>query len=312
MKTVLIEMDGRLGNQMFLYAFYKKMCKVYPDIQFKMDISTVYAKQYEGGLELTQVFPNVKMSIASKKEILRIEKKHTFKYRGRGSGIIQRITENINKKNRLKIKKYIATEEALGDQLFSITDWNNISFFSGFWQKIDYYEDILVALREDLAFRDFDDVADIKLANDIKCNNSVSVHIRRGDYVGEILDILDVDYYKSIIETINKEIKDPVFYFFSDDIEYIEENFKDVKKIIVNNKRDLLTNYRDMQLMSLCKHNIIANSTFSIWAALLNRNNERKVYYPDMFTREEKMQQIKLPGFIQVKTNLFMEKKWLV
>ena len=290
MKTVLIEMDGRLGNQMFLYAFYKKMCIQYPDIHFKVDISTVYQKKYDGGLELSYVFPNLKIEKASFGEILKIEKKLTFKYRGKGSRILREVTDNINSKRRKKITESILTDSNICVsklQDLKAKEWENIRFFSGFWQNISLYKDLISELQQDFSFREMDEAKDLKINNQISKSHSVSVHIRRGDYVGETLDILTVEYYKKIISNILEEIPDATLFFFSDDIEYIEKNFGDVKKVIVSENRNDFTNFRDLQLMSLCEYNVIANSTFSLWAALLNSNPNKKVYYPSKFTKEE-------------------------
>lgn len=303
MKTVLIEMDGRLGNQMFLYAFYKNMCKHYPNIHFKVDISTVYQKKYEGGLELLYVFPELKIEKASFGEILKIEKKFTFKYRGKGSRILREITDEINSKRRKSISETILTDSNISVsklQDLKNEDWENIRFFSGFWQNISLYKDLITELQQDFSFRKMDDSKDLEIKEQISNSRSASVHVRRGDYVGETLDVLTVEYFKKIISNIVKEMPDVTLFFFSDDIEYIEQNFSDVKKVIVSENRNEFTNFRDLQLMSLCEYNVIANSTFSLWAALLNSNPNKKVYYPSKFTKEEEFQNIELPGFIRV------------
>ena len=299
----MIEMEGRLGNQMFIYAFYKEMCKRFPDINFKVDISTVYQKKYERGLELTYVFPGLDIEFASALETYSIEKKLTFKYRGKGSRILRNITDGINAKRRKKIESSIVTDKSLsGGDLSEISreKIESIRFFSGFWQKVSYYKDSILDLQQDFKFREMTDSYDIELAQRIANTNSVSVHIRRGDYVGEVLDILDADYYKRIVSEILKENPDTTLFFFSDDIEYINEHFGDIDKIIVSANRDDFSNFRDLQLMSMCRTNVIANSTFSLWAALLNNNPDKRVYYPSKFTKDEEAQMIELPGFIRV------------
>lgn len=179
-------------------------------------------------------------------------------------------------------------------------NWNEIRYFDGYWQTIAYYEDFLQELKQDFTFAPLEDEENQALLCRMQSQESVSVHVRRGDYVGETLDILDTAYYSEIIKNIQKERPESWFYFFTNDAAYVEKEYEwlEKKKIVKNNTK--LESFRDMQLMSACRHNVIANSTFSIWAALLNDSPERKVYYPSYYYEGIPMQDIRLPGFIRV------------
>ncbi len=124
----------------------------------------------------------------------------------------------------------------------------------------------------------------------IKNKNSVAIHIRRGDYlkpkVMRFHGILDESYYKKSINYINKKVKNPTFFIFSDDIILVKKNlffFNDIKHIFIDTKSSI----NDLNLMSNCKHFIIANSTFSWWGAWLSKNKNKIVCAPKKWVRAE-------------------------
>lgn len=114
-------------------------------------------------------------------------------------------------------------------------------------------------------------------------SNSVSIHIRRGDFLSpqyyeKLGDIATKYYYYNAIEYITNKINDPIFFVFSDDIEWVKLNLQIKNAIYITWNTDK-NSYKDMYLMTQCKANIIANSTFSYWGAYLNDNNP-VVCYP--------------------------------
>lgn len=118
-----------------------------------------------------------------------------------------------------------------------------------------------------------------KMLEQIKQTNSVSIHIRRGDYV-KLGWVCNLDYYKNAIAEIVKHEKYPHFYIFSDDIPWVRENLQIQEPCTFVDINDGNSGYFDMELMKNCKHNIIANSTFSWWAAWLNPNFNKRVISP--------------------------------
>ena len=150
---------------------------------------------------------------------------------------------------------------------------------SGYWAKFPYFDDI----RDELIKEIQPKLINSKNQNMLKIidsTNSVSIHIRRGDYLTEpLFKLLDDSYYEPAITYMMKKGFNPTFYIFSDDIEYCKkykyhENFHIVDLNYGNDS------YMDLVLMSKCKHNIIANSTFSWWAAYLNNNLCKTIIYP--------------------------------
>lgn len=146
------------------------------------------------------------------------------------------------------------------------------SFFFGDWQKVSFFKDIdlRIRLREEYITE-----RARKIANQLRNENSVAIHVRRTDYINLGWD-LSLEYYK---EAINKiwatQRRHPFFYVFSDEPFWVINNLPE--EIISVIHEDTLT---DFWLMSQCKHHIIANSTFSFWPAYLNENPDKIVIYP--------------------------------
>ena len=143
-----------------------------------------------------------------------------------------------------------------------------------------YREDLL----KEFTFAEHPNAQNKVLLDEIKKTNSVSVHIRRGDYLNEANKNLfytpSVEWYKCAMEMMEKHVDAPHYYFFSDDIAWVRENFAEMSNatfVDVNHGADT---YNDMRLMSACRHNIIANSTFSWWGAWLNTNTDKVVIAP--------------------------------
>ena len=115
----------------------------------------------------------------------------------------------------------------------------------------------------------------------------MSIHIRRTDYIGNPLhdNICTLEYYKSATYLIKKNIKDPIFFVFSDDIEWCTKNLFINDAIFIEGNINK-NSYKDMQLMTACKCNIIANSSFSWWAAWLNSYEKKIVITPNRMNNE--------------------------
>ena len=114
-----------------------------------------------------------------------------------------------------------------------------------------------------------------KLREILDYSNTVAVHVRRGDYKKHC-SVLPAEYYNRAVERINGLIDNPLFCIFSDEIEWVKKNMKFEGKCFYVNEDHKLTNFEELIVMSCCKHDIIANSTYSWWGAWLN-NNEKKI-----------------------------------
>lgn len=161
----------------------------------------------------------------------------------------------------------------------------------GYWQTEKYFSSITPVIREEFRIKKPLSDATLNIAKKIDETESVSVHFRRGDYISnpatlKVHGICDLEYYEKAIARITKETPVKHLYIFSDDISWARENLNlSLPTTFVDHNNEQHA-YEDLFLMSKCKHNIIANSTFSWWAAWLNNNPSKKVIVPQSWFRE--------------------------
>ena len=154
-------------------------------------------------------------------------------------------------------------------------------YVSGYWVSYKYFQDIADVLRTEFAIKNNLSGDNLELAQKILEDNSVSLHIRRGDYIN-IGCCLPLDYYYQAINNLKKNVEHPHFYVFSDDVIWVKEHFQiGIDEVTYVSHNGAEQDYEDLRLMSLCKHHIIANSTFSWWGAWLCKNDQKIVYAPD-------------------------------
>ncbi|MEC3878254.1 alpha-1,2-fucosyltransferase [Parapedobacter sp. 10938] len=184
-------------------------------------------------------------------------------------------------------KAYYEEKQLFGYDRQIFTDPNH-RYYWGYWQHISYIEPVADRLRIDLRFPDFSNLENVKLVEVLADENTVSVHVRRGDYLGDPLlgGICDADYYHRALDYMKRNIDQPRFVFFSDDIPWCKANFPLTNALFVDWNKGL-ESFRDMQLMSLCKHHIIANSSFSWWGAWFNSDPHKIVVSPSHWVTKE-------------------------
>ena len=156
-------------------------------------------------------------------------------------------------------------------------------YLQGYWQSEKYFLPAAETIRKEFTFKE-EYIKNVSgLAARLRSSSSVSVHIRRGDYTNikiiEIHGILEAAYYQRAMQLISEKIPGACFYFFSDDMNWVKENLPVENAVYVSGVSSQ-THIEDFYLMSQCKHNIIANSSFSWWAAWLNNNPEKIVIAP--------------------------------
>lgn len=160
------------------------------------------------------------------------------------------------------------------------------SYLKGNFQSELYFKTYENIIRSDFTFKNPLVGLNKELAAQINTSNAVALHIRRGDYIALKQNVqkfaqIPLSFYYQAIHTISDKIENPVFYVFSDDINWVKTHLKvDFPLVFVSNNHTAETSYIDMQLMSMCQHQIICNSTFSWWAAWLNNNPHKIVIAP--------------------------------
>lgn len=167
------------------------------------------------------------------------------------------------------------------------------TYYMGWYQNENYFHDIREILLEEFTPKEvFEIPAEIKNEQ-----NTVSIHVRRGDFVTGNWCVPDY-YYKYAIELIEDRIKNPLYIVFTDDVDWVKDNmFQKMNCLFV---KDLGTyeDYQEIILMSKCKNHIIANSTFSWWGAWLDPSNEKIVVSPKEWTPRQ--QNINCSGWLEV------------
>ncbi len=156
------------------------------------------------------------------------------------------------------------------------------TYLDGYWQSEKYFESIADTIRQDFKLKKSLPENIQKLQLEIKNKNSVCVHVRRGDYVGNNLNqVLDMDYYQRAIATVSEKTNIEHIYVFSDDIEWCRENLGfNFPTTFVGSEYAGERASGQFALMQACAHFIIANSSFSWWAAWLAENSEKIVVAP--------------------------------
>lgn len=260
-------MQGGLGNQMFQYAIAKSIAKKNKD-EFKLDNSMYFNKNNLTPRNYELDCFNIEQNIAVNEEIIKFAGKENFLFR-------------LKRKLGLSAKRsssyYGEKERTVFDR--NVFTYDKNIYLEGFWQNEAYFKDIRDELLKDFTLKNSVSYEAQKYLNNMQNCTSVSLHVRRGDYLHfPEIGVLDMDYYKSAIEFITKKVSNPYFFILSDDIKWCEENFKFVtNKVFVT---DTKTAIEDLEVMKNCKHNITANSSFSWWGAWLNDNKEKIVISP--------------------------------
>lgn len=166
-----------------------------------------------------------------------------------------------------------------------VLEYESGTYLNGYWQSERYFLPIRQTLLTDLALAKPLSTEQSKLAEQIVGVNAVSLHIRRGDYVSDSITnsyhgLCNLNWYHRAVNTIAQDVSNPHFYIFSDDYEWATKNLQlSHSTYFIEPQQDGHESI-DMHLMSLCQHNIIANSSFSWWGAWLNQNLQKRVIAP--------------------------------
>ena len=280
----IVNIRGGLGNQMFQYAFAIALKQLHPDERVMIDTQLYkhpFVKTYKGnnfyhnGFEIEKVFPNANLPIATGWDIMKVSY-YIPNY------VLSRAARKILPKRKIE-RLQLASDSYVYDS--RIMEDTNAKYYEGYWLSPLFFNFCKYKIWEVFTFKPFDSNENAELAKLISANNSVTIHIRRGDYLNNPMfqGICSLDYYLGAINEAKSFIQNPQFFIFSNDQAWCEENLKDVVggsgvTFVNNNKGE--NSYRDMQLMSLARCNIIANSSFSWWGAYLNQRADHIVYAP--------------------------------
>lgn len=298
---VAVRVKGGLGNQMYQYAMARS-------IQMKTNknliIDTSFYKNYKlwnYGLDIFNLnTDNTVEANVKYRDLFELGLILDYKLNGYYSNINimdieQKLLESKDIMEESRLKGYYFENEDR-EQLFNESLlYSNESkiYLDGYFENHKYYEGMQKILREDFkVIKNINEKAKI-LLNDIKNENSVCLHVRRGDKAycketNEVHGVCSIEYFNNAVEILTSKASNLRFYIFSDDIEWVKKNIKLENGIYVD--RTMTTyNYEDFELMKNCKHFIISNSSFSWWAAWLGEFEQKIVIAPQkLYAKEEK------------------------
>jgi hypothetical protein len=272
---MIVKIQGGLGNQMFQYAFAKSLSLKNKKAVF-LDNTAFDSNSFITKRDFKLEIFNISLSLVSQNNqfVNRKFKNHQF---------FNKLQKKVIKKWPFLSKK-IRIEKSLE---FDNKNLNLYSYYEGYWQSEKYFKDFNIQIINDFAFKNINILERGIYVNDILSTNAVSIHVRRGDYVNNPVvnnfhGSLSTDYYEKAIKLVMDKVENPVFYVFSDDINWVQLNmFKtdDINLIFVITSSE----EEDLFLMSKCKHNIIANSSFSWWGAYLNEYINKIIVAPKIW-----------------------------
>ncbi|MBL7911116.1 MAG: alpha-1,2-fucosyltransferase [Bacteroidia bacterium] len=280
---IVVKLIGGLGNQLFQYAAGTALAN-YHKTELYLDLS--YLNADTKGAYTKRKFELDKFNIQSKIA---------------DAGVLRNFNFNENKFS-VKLKKLLPG--LFSKMIFNEHQFNFHSNFlkfpattylNGYWQSEKYFNSFRGKLLSEITLRSPFSEGAVAIAKNIQSANSVSLHVRRGDFVSlksanHFHGHLELDYYKLAFEKISSKIKDPTFFVFSDDMDWCKVNFDFISsKKFIDGEGNGITTHEELILMSHCKHNIIANSSFSWWGAWLNQNAGKIVIAPQNWFADKKI-----------------------
>lgn len=336
---IILRITSGLGNQMFQYAFYTLLKKKYKDTTVLCDTYWFNCNHEHREYELEKIFDGVEGSLfeirkAPLSKIISLSGKIPNLFSGSFGTIFEKVRRYPNRllkdsllKKRMpyiidELEGNISSEDIELDNGVIVNEFYNTVmnldtskdyYIKGFFISEKYYSEVYDLVRDSLVFPTIKEEHNVKYAKEIEECISVSIHVRRGDYLSDLYKdtfvVLGKEYYEKAVKYIEDNIGSSCgndsnlnikYFIFSDDIEFVKKEFDWLpNKVIITGNTGSLS-YRDMQLMSLCRHNIIANSTFSQWGALLNKNEGHITVYPKVYMKDCDNELKRLDGWVRL------------
>jgi len=274
--VVIVSLKGGLGNQMFQYAAGRAVaCR--NQTQLKLDVS---ALERDAARSYRLHHFNIVESFASRDEVARFTKRDLW----------HRVSRRVERYLLPAYKRAVIAERSFRFDPDIMRVRGRVRLV-GYWQSEKYFKDIEQAIRQDFTFRGTPDSENQELARMIANTNSVSLHVRRGDYVSNprfirLYCACPLEYYRTAAAEVANRVNDPHLFVFSDDMDWARAKLRLEHPTTFVAHNGAHKDYEDLRLMSLCRHHIIANSSFSWWGAWLCTHPEKIVMAPKRWFKE--------------------------
>jgi hypothetical protein len=277
---IIVRLIGGLGNQLFQYAAARRLAR-HRGVRLKLDLSWYRNNQVRS--YRLHAF-NIRAQIAGPQELAAVRP------------VPQRSTREKLHWLRQIVRRYrywtILHEESLRPLDPAVRNVRGKVYLDGYWQTAKYFCDIAPIIQREYTLKYALSNYAQEMTRWIAASDSVGVHIRRGDYVADPVTnayhgVCSLEYYHSCMHRLAEATGRPHFFVFSDDIDWAAEHLKPVYPLTFVSGAGQTVDYEDLWLMSQCRHQIIANSSFSWWAAWLNSNPEKLVCAPRRWLRAQ-------------------------
>ena len=293
---IIVKFKGGLGNQMFQYALYKKYMQLgketYAEISFYDDRKVM-------PLKLEEAFQGIKLNTN-----MAAEYAMQLNQKADNRNILEKICQKVYpyKKNVQEI-----SEGKFDSNVLKLSN----CFVEGFWQTEMYWDDIKEEVLQDFKFN-LGNTSLSSINRFMKKNSFISIHIRGGDYLNEenqklFGGVCSSAYYKSAIDYVQNKTGISSLLVFTNDCEYSQSILQTIKcdyYFAKNYLNEGTPDWVEMYLMSQCKHNIIANSSFSWWGAYLNRNSDKIIVAPQKWINGKTMKNICPNEWIRIERSI--------
>ncbi len=283
---IVIRIWGGLGNQMFQYAMGYAKARKYHEI-LKLDTSFFQEKhnsrQTERTLDLFQLPITCTEEINSDRDLgpaIRLLKNPYVNY------AIRKFLPIVFPAGKYTYVKEHRLEYV--PQVHSLRRSN--VYYDGYWHSDKYFKEYREELCSQFVFSNASIEKAYQKISQGDGFETVAIHIRRGDYITQNNpNARGVEYYKEAISILKGHVADPIFCFFSDDLNWVKDNFGTLDNLVFVNEDRMLNDIEEFQLMARCHHQIISNSSYSWWAAWLNNNKNKIVVVPKVWKNKKDM-----------------------
>lgn len=276
---IIVRIWEGLGNQMFQYAYARALKEKGRDVRIDLDkaYDDVFRK-YRNSASRENSVQNFRLSLFP----LNMKRYRKYNYINRDTWVREAIYW-LQANSLWKYKFYEEREPGYSESMEEI---EGNYYIKGWFQSEEYFKSIRPILLKEFVPRKKLRIPD-KLRAALNDSESVSLHVRRGDYVRLNL-ALDIGYYVKAMEHMEQIYENPIFVVFSDDLEWVKKNLPIKGRFILANEDKNLKDYEELFLMSRCRSNIISNSTFSWWGAWLNQNRNKVVIAPKKWYKAQR------------------------
>ena len=289
---IIVKLQGGLGNQMFQYAAARMLTERNRPVKIDQSFLTTHhtdTPDFTARKLALDLFRNISLTNATEPQ-LSLFKSGSFYYR------LLRL---------ISWRQFVSIHQETEYVDFNLVKSKNI-YLDGYFQSEKYFSKVKELIKDEFEFPELDSKNQDMAMRMLTATNSVSVHIRRGDYLRSqqtynTHGILPLSYYQSALGCLKDLYPDISLFIFSDDISWAKENLVglNVRKSFIEGNADS-ESWKDMALMTYCKHHIIANSSFSWWGAWLKKN-DGEVYAPEHWYN---------PTYVNFNIADFIPEKW--